>query len=411
MPKKLFIITSSFPYLPGEQFIEDEVIHWANSEFSSVTIFPCSADGSPRPIPNNVDVDLSLSKDKKLQKILWLFPAFFSTIFLKEVIWLTKKRKININNLYQALKECSTTKRRKKKLESIIKKEKNEVVLYFYWNTAPSYAGCMLKKCFDNIKVISRAHRFDLYEERRKNGYIPLKRQFSNTYDKVFFLSEEGLYYYKTHYGIDTRKTSISPLGVPVPDEYSQKSTDNFFHVVSLSFCVPVKRIDKIIDAIGFFSQNNDQTKIKWTHIGDGELKNNLEDKAKKVLANKENVSFSFMGAIPNNEAKNFFLEENVDVFLNTSESEGIPVSIMEAMSAGVPSIAPDVGGVSHLVNDSNGRLMRASPSSIEVCEALESVYLSPHRDTMREKAKKKIRDEFSSNKNYKDFMNEISSL
>ena len=47
------------------------------------------------------------------------------------------------------------------------------------------------------------------------------------------------------------------------------------------------------------------------------------------------------MGEVENKEAKAFFLNNAVDFFINASESEGVPVSIMEAMSASVPAIAP----------------------------------------------------------------------
>lgn len=40
------------------------------------------------------------------------------------------------------------------------------------------------------------------------------------------------------------------------------------------------------------------------------------------------------------------------------SDSEGIPVSIMEAMSFGIPVIARNVGGMSEIVNEENGLLL-----------------------------------------------------
>ena len=44
-----------------------------------------------------------------------------------------------------------------------------------------------------------------------------------------------------------------------------------------------------------------------------------------------------------------------VDLFLTVSANEGIPVSIMEAQSFGIPVIATDVGGISEIVNNVNG--------------------------------------------------------
>ncbi|NJK95527.1 MAG: glycosyltransferase [Bacteroidales bacterium] len=45
-------------------------------------------------------------------------------------------------------------------------------------------------------------------------------------------------------------------------------------------------------------------------------------------------------------------------MFLNTSLSEGVPVSVMEALSFGLPVIATDVGGTGELINDEVGMLI-----------------------------------------------------
>ena len=51
-------------------------------------------------------------------------------------------------------------------------------------------------------------------------------------------------------------------------------------------------------------------------------------------------------------------VDKNFDVFVYTSESDGIPNVLLEAMSFGYPVIAPDVGGIKDLVNNDNGFLI-----------------------------------------------------
>ena len=49
----------------------------------------------------------------------------------------------------------------------------------------------------------------------------------------------------------------------------------------------------------------------------------------------------------------------SLDLYLNTSVHEGIPMSILEAMAHGLPIVAPDVGGISEIVsNDEDGYLV-----------------------------------------------------
>jgi glycosyltransferase involved in cell wall biosynthesis len=50
---------------------------------------------------------------------------------------------------------------------------------------------------------------------------------------------------------------------------------------------------------------------------------------------------------------------KNADIFVLTSNYEGFPITILEAMSFGLPVIASDVGGVSEIVDNSVGYLIK----------------------------------------------------
>jgi len=43
---------------------------------------------------------------------------------------------------------------------------------------------------------------------------------------------------------------------------------------------------------------------------------------------------------------------QGLDVYLNTSVHEGIPMSILEALAHGLPVIAPAVGGIVEIIDD-----------------------------------------------------------
>ncbi|MCS0826788.1 glycosyltransferase family 4 protein [Cytobacillus firmus] len=91
----------------------------------------------------------------------------------------------------------------------------------------------------------------------------------------------------------------------------------------------------------------NENSSIEFWYIGDGELFESIElyIKSKQL---EENIKL--MGFKPN--ATNFL--RDFDVFLSTSFYEGLPYTLIEAMSAGVPIVASDVTGNNEIVSDGN---------------------------------------------------------
>ena len=47
----------------------------------------------------------------------------------------------------------------------------------------------------------------------------------------------------------------------------------------------------------------------------------------------------------------------NADLFLFTSISEGMPVSVLEALCCGIPVCSTNCGGVDELINEKNGKV------------------------------------------------------
>jgi glycosyltransferase involved in cell wall biosynthesis len=62
------------------------------------------------------------------------------------------------------------------------------------------------------------------------------------------------------------------------------------------------------------------------------------------------------------------------DVFLYTSERDGLPNVLLEATAAGLPVIAPDVGGIRELINEDTGFLVSGSEGVGEYAEYLKAL-------------------------------------
>ncbi len=120
---------------------------------------------------------------------------------------------------------------------------------------------------------------------------------------------------------------------------------------------------------------------------------------------NSLQIEWNFLGKKSNPEVKQYFEKNSVDVFINTSESEGVPVSIMEAMSYGVPVIAPNVGGVAELVSNDYGFLLSETASVTEIAMAIVEMAQKCKQTDVRMRAKNKIISDYDANHNYKNFI------
>ena len=65
------------------------------------------------------------------------------------------------------------------------------------------------------------------------------------------------------------------------------------------------------------------------------------------------------------------------DVFVLSSRTEGTPIALLEAMSAGVPIVATSVGGVPDVVSR-NEALLVPSDDPVALADAIRSVYSDP---------------------------------
>ena len=97
--------------------------------------------------------------------------------------------------------------------------------------------------------------------------------------------------------------------------------------------------------------------KTEWTHIGGG---NDFEELKKQTANLPKNIKINLTGQVSANDVPNYYANKQVDLFINASTTEGLPVSVMEAFAAGIPALATDVGGTSELVNSSTGKLLPA---------------------------------------------------
>lgn len=399
----IVIITHYFPFSLAEQFLVEEILAWGQRDDVTVVLAPLNIRGQSRPIPPSVQVDLQLAHSAPslnlFSKLREIFQALTNRLFLAELRLLWSKRRLRPSTLLSALSTTRTVLHYQAPLRSLCKRLQVDLA-YCYWNDAVSYATVSLKEEGSLQHVVCRVHGFDLYEERARGGHHSLKRYFLQSFSKIFCLSKAAANYLLSTYG-SPQRLEVRPLGVHPPPHPSPTPVSGVeFHIVSCSNCVPVKRLERVIEALTLVAQQLQNNHIHWTHIGGGELFELHHNQAKASLDNLENVSFTFLGAVPNQKIQDFYTHHEVFAFINVSDSEGVPVSMLEAMAYGIPAIAPDIGGIkTALKHHVNGYLMPAFPTGKEIARALFWLAnCSPEQiANLRQAARQTILDDFDS--------------
>jgi glycosyltransferase involved in cell wall biosynthesis len=288
-------------------------------------------------------------------------------------------------------------------IERYIKKHKlkNDIIIYSYWLTSSALATTFVRIKGYSFKRVARAHHIDLYEELNKEKYLTFRSVLVSELNAIYTISNHGLLHIQKQ--APSRNLSISRLGTKKPAKILVPSDNNKFINVSCSYITPIKRVHIIAEALSTIQD----MPIHWIHFGDGPLRSGVESKAKELL-NLKSVTFEFKGATPNDELIEFYENNFVDLFINTSASEGLPVSMMEAQSFGIPIVALNVGGVSEIVvDDFTGKLLPSAATSSKIGIATRSLLSTPkkERDLLRLNALNFWNTNYNAETNYTSFL------
>ena len=410
--QSLLFVTHEYPINRGDtSFIKNE-IPYTSRKFDKIHILCLGKHrktDSISEMPKNTSV--IFLKHKKIKKIILLFLLLFNPVFYSELHFLVDKRKLSVQSLRLCISFFTEALLLQICIKQILNNDIHISLIYTYWYSSETMGALLLQERYANIPCVTRTHGYDLYEFRNNQNYQPYKLWMDKKISKIFFISRHGYdYYISTFAGDDKKKYSIDRLGIlnnyPLKEKY--KKDTNIFYLLSCSYIVPVKRIHLIVKTL---AEINDYT-IHWVHIGDGSEKKNIVSMADNILLNKKNISFEFKGFMTNEQVMQFYNEQYFDCFISTSKYEGLPVSMMEAISFGIPIIATNVGGVSELVGNA-GILLGPNGEIPEIKKALIDFYNFPDdkRNTMRQAARLLWESDFNAEINHARFSGELLSM
>ena len=418
----LIIITRHYPYgAVSESFLDPEIPHLC-SIFHKIIIVPTKKptfiEKTERNFPSNVTIENSFIqntsfyniKNKPLRNISRLLIVIRSRHFYREVIN-NFSVIVHKSAMTCLVKHLSNALYFEKWLKKYIQKEDfdlSKTIFYTYWLMGVTSGIAFTKIHYPEIKLISRAHAWDLYEERHMPHYIPYRKEIFQYLNKLFLISEYGKQYIVKRYPKAELICTVAKLGVMNPNFTTKTSSDEILRIVSCSYVSPIKRIDVIIRGLAKLSELRPENRIKWVHIGYGSLLPKIKNLSKEYLPT--NIEFSFTGYLQN--VIQYYKDNCVDIFINTSASEGIPVTIMEVQSCGIPVIATSVGGTPEIVSDTVGVLLSENPTPLEVASAICRILDNPEKfREQRLNSKKNWEANYNAERNFSSFAKQLKEL
>lgn len=371
----VLLFSNSYPYdyATEQTFLKGEV-EILHKRFERVILVPRIAKGNLLPIPEGVEVDTSfaetftlgrrlvesalaiLSKDFYLD-IKHRLPSSLKPVYLRRVFSFVAGANLSRKWMQNWLKTSHVSV--------------GEVVCNTFWFDEITMGLSLVKETQPSLRVISRAHGYDLYEELY--GDWPCRPRAIELIDGLFADSEIGTNYLREKYPQFKEKYETAFLGVKDPGGVAKPSEDGVLRLVSCSNFHPVKRIDLLFDSVIATAKKQPARRIEWTHFGGAE---EIRQQYSRRVANEfpANAKASFPGYQSQHELIQTYMSNPVDIFLNVSSTEGTSVAMMEAISCGIPVIATAVGGNVEVVREKNGYLLRENPTPDEIADALLNV-------------------------------------
>jgi glycosyltransferase involved in cell wall biosynthesis len=367
------LVTSNHPFRAGGgevMFVAPEVERLAREEAFELRIAPLDDSGPPIDVPAGVDVDRSLARSLRAGRLAayllaWRWPGFRGELaralrhggavgVIRVWRWAAQAR-----GVWRWARERFAGDR--------------PVLFYTYWRGGATLALTRLAHERPRTRVVTRVHGHDLYEARFRPPFQPWPAIYAGV-DAVVPISAHGRDHLLAR-GVDPARVALHRLGIDATGNAAGGSRDGVHRIVSSSFMLAVKRVPLVAASVVALARRHPERRLRWTHFGGGE---EMSAVVAALGTPPANLETSLPGSVEHRRVRDHYEQEPVDAQVLLSRLEGLPVSIQEALAAGVPVVATAVGGVGEAVGSDNGVLLGADPSVDEVADALERILLEP---------------------------------
>ncbi|MCL3789036.1 glycosyltransferase [Actinomyces sp. AC-18-1] len=426
----LVVFTDTYPFDVGEEFFEQEISYLAE-RFAQVWVVPLRVSvgaAKTRTLPPNVTAVLLPLEDGRIwkQRLVHLAPRLLAGPGRVELS--SAGAKPLVRELHYAVDVLHrldlflTTRLYREHLAG------RPFVAYGYWLYHGAGVARMLKAVHDaEVVAVSRAHAYDVDEADSPGGHLPARRRLVSGLDEIYPISHYAQSFLLPYRKADGAAIEIRHLGVPapagamplppdapgapVPGDAEPTGRPVPVHIVSCSHLAPYKRVDRLADAVGVLARQG--RPVRWTHIGERD-EQRLAQMRGYADAVAPGAQVELLGYVPNARTRELLATGGYTLLTNTSSGEGVPVSIMEAMAAGLPVVATDVGGTREIVHDGvNGRLVPAQATGEDIARAVAEVADQEERAMARTRAaaRRTWDEEFNAPRQYTALAEHLAGL
>jgi len=161
---------------------------------------------------------------------------------------------------------------------------------------------------------------------------------------------------------------------------------------------VPVKRIDLFIKTAELLLIDNHELNLSFHIYGDGPLRNKLEMLSRELGIDSH---VHFEGHCDNI----YYKLQHLNLLLMTSDHEGLPMIILEAMVLGVPVVAHAVGGISQVLDQGACGVLVKKQFPEEYARKTQCIMNnSNHYLEIKKKAQLRVKETYSADRNARQY-------
>lgn len=218
-------------------------------------------------------------------------------------------------------------------------------------------------------------------------------------------VSDEVALSVKQLYGV--KQCRVIPNGIPTNDyanpEVSRRewrAREGFAENAVLFVCVarfaPQKNHSVLLSAFAKGPAANSNAHLVL--VGEGELRQELEEQARSLSLGKQVHFLGLRTDIPD-------VLNASDVFVLSSDYEGNPLSVIEAMASGLPTVSTAVGGVPDLLTDGNEGFLHKAGDVAGLSASMGFLLQnSAKRESMGAAAARRAKENFDVSKMVRDY-------